>query len=118
MPENKKKIKVFVIADHPYAPSGVGTQTKYMIDALIATGRYEFVCFGGAMKHPDYQPQKSEEHGEDLIIFPVDGYGTQEQVRSLLWSMKPDILWFTIMFGIIILTPHLIRNLMSQQMSC
>ena len=89
-----KKTKVFVIADHPYAPSGVGTQTKYMIEALLATGRYQFICFGGAMKHQDYKPQQTEQWGRDLIIVPVDGYGTQEQVRSLIWQEKPDILWF------------------------
>ena len=59
MSENKnKKIKVLVLSDHPLAPSGVGTQTKYMIDALIGTGRYQFVCLGGAMKH-DSTPLES-----------------------------------------------------------
>ena len=46
------------------------------------------------MKHPDYRPQRTEEHGDDLIVYPVDGYGSQEQVRSLIWQEKPDILWF------------------------
>lgn len=89
-----EKKKIFVIADHPFAPSGVGTQTKYIIEALLGTGRYKIVCFGGAVKHQDYRPQKTEEWGEDLIIHPIDGYGTQEQVRSVLWSEKPDALWF------------------------
>jgi len=92
MTERKKKI--FVIADHPYAPSGVGTQTKYIIETLLKTGKYQIVCFGGAVKHQDYKPQKTEQWGDDLIIFPVDGYGTQEMVRSLLWTHKPDMLWF------------------------
>ena len=94
MSEEKKKIKIFVISDHPFAPSGVGTQTRYMIETLLDTGRYQFVCFGGAIKHPDYAPQQTEQYKEDLIIYPVDGYGSQEQVRSLLWSHKPDIVWF------------------------
>lgn len=92
MTERKKKI--FMIADHPYAPSGVGTQTKYVIETLLKTGKYQIVCFGGAVKHQDYKPQKTEQWGDDLIIFPVDGYGTQEMVRSLLWTHKPDMLWF------------------------
>jgi len=83
-----------MIADHPYAPSGVGTQTKYVIETLLKTGKYQIVCFGGAVKHQDYKPQKTEQWGDDLIIFPVDGYGTQEMVRSLLWTHKPDMLWF------------------------
>ena len=89
-----EKKKIFVIADHPFAPSGVGTQTKYIIEALLKTGRYKFVCFGGAVKHQDYRPQKTDEWGDDLVIHPVDGYGTQEQVRSILWMEKPDALWF------------------------
>jgi glycosyltransferase involved in cell wall biosynthesis len=89
-----EKIKVFVISDHPMAPSGVGTQTKYVIEALINTGRYKFVCFGGAMKHPDYKPQKVEGFGDDWIIQPVDGYGTVEMVRSVIWNEKPDMVWF------------------------
>ena len=89
-----EKIKVFVISDHPMAPSGVGTQTKYIINALIKTGRYKFICLGGAIKHPDYKPQKVEGFGDDWVIQPVDGYGTPEMVRSIIWNEKPDILWF------------------------
>lgn len=88
------KKKIFVISDHPYAPSGVGTQTKYIIDALLESGKYSVVCFGGAVKHENYQPQKTEQWGDDLVIYPVDGYGTQETVRSLLWMQKPDVMWF------------------------
>jgi len=88
------KIKVLVIADHPMAPSGVGTQTKYIIETLIKTGRYKFMCLGGAVKHRDYQPQKIEGYEDDWIVFPVDGYGTQEMVRSLVAQQKPDMLWF------------------------
>ena len=81
------------MADSPLAPSGVGTQTRYMIEGLLQTGRFEFVCFGGAIKHPDYKPIRTEEYGDDWIIYPVDGYGTQEQVRALLKAQKPDIVW-------------------------
>jgi len=88
-----KKIKVFCLADSPLAPSGVGTQTRYMIEGLLQTGRFEFVCFGGAIRHPDYKPIKTEEYGDDWVIYPVDGYGTQEQVRALLKAQKPDIVW-------------------------
>ena len=90
----EKKIKVLVLSDHPFSPSGVGMQTRYMMEYLLETGRYKFVCFGGAVKHQDYSPQKTEKYGEDLIIYPVDGYGSQESVRSILFTEKPDILWF------------------------
>jgi len=94
--EKKKKIKVLVLSDHPLAPSGVGTQTKYMIDALIGTGRYQFVCLGGAMKHDSYEPQKINGPwaDDDWVVYPVDGYGNPELVRSIIWAQKPDILWF------------------------
>ena len=90
----EKKIRVFVISDHPYAPSGVGTQTKYVLDALMKTGRYQFFCFGGAIKHHSYDQISVGDYGEDWLVQPVDGYGTQEMVRSVLYQYKPDIVWY------------------------
>ena len=88
------KKKILVLSDHPLSPSGVGTQTKYMIEALLKTGRYQFICLGGAMKHADYTPQKVEPWGDDFRIFPVDGYGNHEIIRSVLQKERPDALWF------------------------
>ncbi len=78
----------------PFAPSGVGTQTKYMIESLLRTGRYTFFSLGGAMKHHDYKPLQTEEFGKDWVTLPVDGYGNQELLRSVLRKERPDILWF------------------------
>ena len=89
-----KKKKILVISDHPLSPSGVGTQTKYMIEALIKTGRYSFLCLGGAIKHHDYTPQKVDPWGDDWVVYPVDGYGNHDVIRSLLYNEKPDLLWF------------------------
>ena len=89
----KKKIKVFTLSDHPLSPSGVGTQTKYVIESILKTGNFEVTSFGGAIKHEDYTPTKTEEYGEDWIIYPVDGYGNQEMVRSLIRKKKPDIFY-------------------------
>ncbi len=88
------KIKIFTISDHPLSPSGVGTQTKYIIEGMLKTGKYQFVSFGGAIKHPAYQPQKTEQWGEDWVVWPVDGYGNPDQVRGMIHQQKPDILWF------------------------
>lgn len=88
------KIKILVLSDHPLSPSGVGSQTKYMLDAMIKTGKYKFICLGGAIKHEDYRPIKTEEWGEDCIIFPIDGYGNPDMIRSVMRNEKPDILWF------------------------
>lgn len=89
-----KKKKVLVIADSPLVPSGVGTQTKYMIEGLLKTGEYQFFCLAGALKHKDYRLQKVDPWREDWLIQPVDGYGSPEIVRALLRDFKPDILWF------------------------
>jgi glycosyltransferase involved in cell wall biosynthesis len=89
-----KKIKVLTISDHPLSPSGVGTQTKYMIEALLKTGRYQVISLGGAVKHQKYDPHKVEPYGDDWVVIPVDGYGNQDQLRSLVRTQKPDILWF------------------------
>ena len=88
------KIKIFTISDHPLSPSGVGTQTKYIIEGMLKTGKYQFVSFGGAIKHPNHDPQTTEEWGNDWLIWPVDGYGNTEQVRAMIQQQKPDILWF------------------------
>ena len=91
---NKKKKKILVIADSPLVPSGVGTQTKYMIEGLLEKGGYSFVCLAGAIKHRDYTPQRVEPYPEDWIIHPVDGYGNPEVIRSMIDHYKPDALWF------------------------
>ena len=88
------KIKIFTIGDHPFSPSGVGNQTRYIMDSLMKTGKYQIVSFGGAIQHPNHDPQKTEEWGDDWVIWPVDGYGNQEQVRAMIRQQRPDILWF------------------------
>ena len=89
-----KKIKVLVLSDHPLSPSGVGTQTKYMIESCLKTGKFSFICLGGAMKHLDYNPVKVDPYGDDFVIIPVDGYGNHDMIRSIMKTHKPDILWF------------------------
>lgn len=89
-----RKIKVLTISDHPLSPSGVGTQTKYVIEALLKSGKFEVVSLGGAIKHPDHRPQRTEQYGDLWKIYPVDGYGTPDAVRSVLRTERPDILWF------------------------
>jgi len=88
------KKKILVISDHPLSPSGVGTQTKYFIETLLKTDRYQFICLGGAVKHQDYRPQKVEPWGDDWRIFPIDGYGNHEIIRSIIQKETPDALWF------------------------
>ena len=88
------KIKILTLSDHPLSPSGVGSQTKYVCEALLKTGRYSIISLGGAIKHANYNPIRIEPYNDDWKIIPVDGYGTQEMIRSVLRTEKPDILWF------------------------
>ena len=89
-----KKIKVLTISDHPLSPSGVGTQTKYVIESLLKTGRYEVLSFGGAISHENYEMSKVEPYLDDWRILPVDNYGTQDHIRSALRQERPDMIWF------------------------
>ena len=80
------------LSDHPLIPSGVGIQAKLVIESLIKTGGYRFVCLGGAIKHPDYSPQmvSPEVFGEgNWIIHPVDGHGNKDQLRRFLAEERP-----------------------------
>ena len=89
-----KKKKIITISDHPLSPSGVGTQTKYFIEALLSSGKYQVYSLAGAIKHEDYKVKTVGEYGTDWIIHPVDGYGTQDLIRTLIHNEKPDALWF------------------------
>jgi len=89
-----EKKKILVLSDHPLSPSGVGTQTKYVIEALLKTGRYQFYCLGGAIKHENYEPITVQPYGQDWIIQPIDGYGNHEVIRSIMHTNKPDMVWF------------------------
>lgn len=90
MSDNRRTI--LWLSDHPLVPSGVGIQAKYVIESLLKTGEYRFVCLGGAIKHPDYTPQMvaPEQFGDgNWIIHPVDGHGNKELLRKFLREERP-----------------------------
>ena len=74
--------------------SGVGTQTKYVCEALLKTGKFKIISLAGAMRHDDYTPQSIDPYGDDWKCFPVDQYGDKNKIRSFLRMFKPDILYF------------------------
>jgi len=88
-----KKTKILTLSDHPLSPSGVGTQTKYICEALLNTGRYSIISLGGAIKHTDYTPVRISPWEDDWTCIPVDGYGNQEMIRSIIRTEKPDMIW-------------------------
>ena len=89
-----KKIKVLTLSDHPFSPSGVGHMAKNFVEGLLATGKYQFLSLGGAIKHQDYRPQKTEQWKDDWVLVPVDGYGNKDMIRSIMRTEKPDVIWF------------------------
>jgi len=89
----RMKKKILLISDHILSPSGVGIQSKYLVEGLINTGKYKFIQIGGAKEHKDYNPIKLN---DDLVIIPTKGFGNKDMIRSLLVTEKPDaIILFT-----------------------
>ena len=60
-----KKKKILTISDHPLSPSGVGTQTKYFIEAVLKTDRYQVISLGGAIRHNNYDPVRVQPYEKD-----------------------------------------------------
>ncbi len=85
-----EKLKVLVLSDHALSTSGVGTQTRHLINGLLEKGGYKFRQFGAALKHADY---KTVVVNEDFVIKPIDGFGNPELIRVALATEKPDILF-------------------------
>lgn len=90
--QNKKTI--LTISDHPMHFSGVAVQTRHFIQSLLDTGKYKVISLGGAKFHNNPMPVKTEEYGDDFIVYPVEGYGTQDLIRSVLKQNKIDLVWF------------------------
>lgn len=84
-----KKHKILLLSDHPLSTSGVGVQARYLINGLVATGRYSFRCFGAALKHTNYDVVKVS---DDFVVKPIDGFGTKELLRMALVTERPDVL--------------------------
>jgi len=88
-----KKIKILTLSDHPLFSTGVAIQTKMFVESLLETGKFEFVSLAGAQKHRDMSPIKTEQYGDDWKIFPIEGYGNAETVRSIMRTERPDVMW-------------------------
>ena len=87
------KKKIIVLSDHALSTSGVGVQTRHLINGLIKKGCWSFKQLGAAIKHTDYNLKKVN---DDFIIKPIDGFGNKEIMRNILITEKPDaIIIFT-----------------------
>jgi glycosyltransferase involved in cell wall biosynthesis len=64
-----------------------------LLEGLLRTEKYKFVCLGGALKHPSMQPQMvaPDEFGEgNWLIFPVLNHGDKQTLRHFLHTERPD----------------------------
>lgn len=91
-----KKIRILIMSDDFRATSGVAHMTRQMVTGLIKTGKYQFIYLCGAAAHPgrDYRPVKFNDFGDDLVLIPVDGYGSPDVLRTIIHDNKPDLIWF------------------------
>tara|TARA_R110001599_G_scaffold158397_2_gene345082 strand:- start:4120 stop:5361 length:1242 start_codon:yes stop_codon:yes gene_type:complete len=86
----QKKKKILVLSDHAMSTSGVGTQTRHLINGLLKKNEWTFRQFGAAMKHSDY---KTVHINDDFVIKPIDGFGNRDLIRLTLATEKPDLVF-------------------------
>ena len=97
------KKKILLLSDDLRMSSGVGTMSKEFVLGTIH--HYDWVQIGGAITHPEEgkvvdmsESVRNETGVEDgkLIIYPINGYGSQELLRQILARENPDaILHYT-----------------------
>ena len=84
-----QKKNILLLSDHPLSTSGVGTQARWLVSGLVNTGKYSFKCFGGAVRHDNYDTVVVN---PDFIIKPTDGFGDKNLLRKTLAQVRPDAL--------------------------
>lgn len=88
-----EKLKILMFSDHALSTSGVGCQSRFLINGLIEKGCWTVRQFGAALKHTEYDITTIN---EDFIIKPIDGFGDPDLLRTAIVTEKPDlILLFT-----------------------
>ena len=88
MSEVKKK-KILLLSDHALSTSGVGTQSRHLIEGLVKKGDWTVRQLGAAIKHQDYNIVTVN---PDFIIKPIDGFGNRDMLRLVLAQEQPDVL--------------------------
>jgi len=84
-----KKMKILMLSDHALSTSGVGCQSRYLAEGLIAKGCWTIRQLGAALKHERYDVSQPD---PDLIIKPIDGFGSPDLLRVTLATEQPDVL--------------------------
>lgn len=84
------KYKILMLSDHALSTSGVGTQSRHLINGLLKKNMWTVRQFGAAVKHDNYDVIKVS---DDFIIKPIDGFGNKEVLRMALATEKPDVIF-------------------------
>ena len=79
-----------MLSDHALSTSGVGTQSRFLIQGLLEKDRWTVRQFGAALKHTDYETIVVS---DDFIIKPIDGFGDPDLLRVALATERPDALF-------------------------
>ncbi len=87
---NTQKKKILMLSDHALSTSGVGCQSRFLINGLLQKGCWTVRQFGAAMKHDNYDPVVVN---PDFVIKPIDGFGNREMLLQTLAAEKPDVLF-------------------------
>ena len=85
-----EKKKILLLSDHALSTSGVGTQSRHLMNGLIEKGCWSVRQLGAALKHADYNVVQIN---PDFIIKPIDGFGNKDMLRVILATEKPDIIF-------------------------
>ena len=98
-----KKAKGLMLSDDLRMHSGVATMSRELVLGTI--GRYDWIQIAGAIQHPDKgkvinmdaaTAQLTGIKNAKLTLYPVDGYGNEEFLFSIIEREKPDfIMHFT-----------------------
>ncbi len=85
-----KKYKILMLSDHALSTSGVGCQSRFLIEGLLKKECWSFRQFGAALKHDNYDVIQVT---PDFIIKPIDGFGDPNMLRLALATEQPDALF-------------------------
>jgi len=83
-----EKYKILLLSDHALSTSGVGCQSRFLINGLISKGCWSVRQLGAALKHDNYDIVQVD---PDFIIKPIDGFGDPDMLRVILATEKPDV---------------------------
>ena len=77
-----------MLSDHALSTSGVGCQSRFLIEGLLKKGCWSVRQFGAAVRHDNYDVIQVN---PDFMIKPIDGFGNRQLILETLATEKPDL---------------------------